>query len=215
MTTAGAPVVVVLVGPPGAGKTTIGRRLAAGREWPVLDTDELVVAAEGLGIAEIFTARGESAFRDAEADAVERALELAGRGPGEAAVVSLGGGAVMTPRVQTLLEDLRRSGRGVVVFLRVGADTVAGRLGGGAARPLLAGDEGPMERWRALAEERDATYRRLADLVVDTDTVPVTGVVDRVVRHVLGPEPDPAPGHGPEHRTEPGTTPHASPRRTE
>lgn len=192
MTDGPGATVVVLIGPPGAGKTTVGRQLARRRQWPVIDTDELVVEAEGTPIDEIFRTRGEQAFREIEADAVERSVtrarELARSGGGTggpaAGVLSLGGGAVMTGRVQRCLTGLRDRGEGLVVFLEVGAQSVAHRLDHGAERPLLAGAAGQLERWKELVAEREETYRRLADLAVDTDTTPVPATADRIIAAV-------------------------------
>ncbi|HJQ43038.1 MAG TPA: shikimate kinase [Jatrophihabitantaceae bacterium] len=148
---------VVLVGLPGAGKTTTGRRLARILGVPFADSDELVEADTGRSVAELFAADGETAFRAAEAAAVITALrDFDG-------VLSLGGGAVMTESVRTALSESAAP----VVLLRSQLPTLVARVGDATTRPLLA--ERPAQRLDELAEERTPIYRQLATLVVDTD----------------------------------------------
>ena len=99
--TGGPRPVAVLVGPPGAGKTTTGRLLAARLGVDLLDTDAAVEAAEGTTVADIFTARGEPAFRELEEQAVAGALRS------HAGVLSVGGGAVLSPRTRAALAGHR------------------------------------------------------------------------------------------------------------
>jgi shikimate kinase len=148
------PPQVVLVGPPGAGKSTVGRRLAdeLGVEWS--DTDAAVEQAAGASVAEIFVDHGEPHFRDLERAEVAKALANA-RG-----VVALGGGAPMDPETQRLLE-----GR-TVVFLDVGIADAARRIGFDASRPLLMVN--PRASWTRMMNERRATYERVATHRVDT-----------------------------------------------
>ena len=155
---------VVLIGPMGAGKTSIGKKAARRMDVPFADTDKLVVARHGA-VAEIFATHGEERFRELEHEVVAEAL--AGSG-----VVSLGGGAVLHPATRGLLADLP------VVLLTVTAAAVAPRLGG-TVRPLLA-QEG-IVAWRRIAAARDPLYRELADLVLDTSHRPVSSVVDDLV----------------------------------
>jgi shikimate kinase len=141
----------------GAGKTTVGRLLAAELGWPYADSDEAVEAATGRSVAELFEEGGEPSFRAAESAALSQAL--AGDGPG---VVSVAGGAVLDPANRALL---RRSG--TVVWLRARPQTLAARLGEGAGRPLLAA--GPAAALARLDEVRRPLYAEVADAVVDVD----------------------------------------------
>ena len=152
--TASRPV-VVLVGPMGAGKTTVAALLAAAWGTTARDTDADVEAAEGRTISDIFVDSGEEHFRALERAAVERAIvEHDG-------VLALGGGAVLDPATRDLLEGHR------VVFLRVGLSEAVKRVGLGSARPLLLGNV--RGRIKALLDERTPVYESLATLVVDTD----------------------------------------------
>jgi len=157
---------VVLVGPMGAGKTTVGR-LLAGR-WGVAfrDTDDVVEESEGRTVSDIFVDSGEDHFRSLERDAVARALE---EHPG---VLALGGGAVMAEETRAALAGH------AVVFLRVGLTDAAARVGLGASRPLLLGNvRGTM---KALLDERTPVYESVASISVDTDGRTPDQVADAV-----------------------------------
>jgi shikimate kinase len=149
------PPQVVLVGPMGAGKSTVGRVLA--QRWAVgfRDTDEDVEAAEGRTISDIFVESGEEHFRALERDAVARALAE------HDGVLAVGGGSVMAESTRTALAAHR------VVYLRVGLADAAARVGLGTSRPLLLGNvRGTM---KALLDERHPVYEAVSVAVVDTD----------------------------------------------
>ena len=155
---------VAMIGPMGAGKSSIGKKLSRRLGVGFLDTDRLLVQRHGP-VAEIFSRDGEPRFRELEREVVAEALASTG-------VVSLGGGAVLDPLTR---ERLRGAS---VVLLTVTPEAVADRLAG-SSRPLLA--QGGMDAWRAIALEREPVYRSRADLVVDTSRRPVSHVVDDVV----------------------------------
>lgn len=158
---------VVLVGAPGAGKTTVAAELSARLGLPVRDTDADIVAATGREIADIFLDDGEEAFRALEADAVATALKE------HDGVVSLGGGAVLDPTTRDRLASHR------VVFLDVSLAAASRRVGLGTGRPLLLGNV--RSRLKALLDERRALYLSVADHVIVTDELSPAEVADRIV----------------------------------
>jgi shikimate kinase len=157
---------LVLVGTMGAGKTSVGRRLAA--TWGVgfRDTDHDVEASEGRAISDIFVDSGEEAFRELERAAAALALTT------HDGVLALGGGAVLDESTRAALEGHQ------VVFLRVGLSDAAKRVGLGTSRPMLLGNV--RGRVKQLIDERTPVYESVAVHVVDTDGLEVDEVVDRV-----------------------------------
>lgn len=147
---------LVLVGPMGAGKSSIGRRLGARFGLPFIDADREIEAQTGATVATIFACEGEARFR-----ARERAM-LAGLLQGSGAVIATGGGAVLDPGTRTLLAQ-----RGFVVYLQVDPEQQLQRLARDRSRPLLAGVD-RREVLERLARERAPLYSEVADLVFDT-----------------------------------------------
>lgn len=150
----GAPL-VVLVGPMGVGKSTVGQLLAERLGVGYRDTDEDIVAAQGRSIAEIFVDEGEPAFRELEKNAVRTALA------GHDGVLALGGGAVLDADTRALLAGQR------VVYLSMDVEEAVRRTGLNAARPLLAVN--PRKQWRELMDARRHLYEEVAASVVATD----------------------------------------------
>ena len=164
--TAISPVVVV-VGPPGAGKTTVAELLAARLGVEVRDTDQDVEAAAGESIQDIFVSRGEAACRTLEAAAVAEALRtLSG-------VLALGGGAVVDPGTRALLADH------TVVHLDVGLAQAAARVGMNSGRPLLLGNV--RGRLKQLMDQRRPLYEEVATVTIDTNDLTPEQVVDRIL----------------------------------
>ena len=145
---------VVLVGPMGAGKSTVAGLLGAAWGLPVRDTDDDIVATEGREISDIFVESGEDHFRVLEVDAVARALAE------HEGVLALGGGAVLDQATRELLADQ------TVIFLRVGLSDAVKRVGLGVGRPLLLGNV--RSRIKALLDERTPIYESVATHCVDT-----------------------------------------------
>ena len=174
MTTPIRPV-VVLVGPPGAGKTTVGRVLARRLGVGFTDVDAVIVERIGKPIADMFLDEGEAVFRELERAVVAASLsEVDG-------VLALGGGSVLDERTRLLLRGHR------VVHLTVGLADGLRRTGMSTARPLLAGVN-PRAAFRTLLEARAPLYREVAAVEVDT-TRRSTNQVARAVLEAIGESP--------------------------
>jgi shikimate kinase len=159
---------VVLVGPMGAGKTTVAGLLGEAWQVPVRDTDADIEAGTGREISDIFVESGEDTFRELEAAAVAAAVAE------HEGVLALGGGAVLRPETRDLLADL------TVVFLRVGLSDAVKRVDLGVGRPLLLGNV--RSRIKALLDERTPVYESVATHVVETDG----RTPDEVAAEILG-----------------------------
>lgn len=163
----------VLIGAPGAGKSTVGRRVAELLHVPFTDTDRLIEERAGMSVSDIFVTEGEPAFRMREEEAVADALTGDG-------VVSLGGGAVTSEATRARLLGHP------VVWLQVDLSDAARRVGLNTARPLLLGNV--RQTMAALLAERVPLYASVATITVDTTGRPVRDVVADVVDALQGPE---------------------------
>jgi shikimate kinase / 3-dehydroquinate synthase len=163
---------VVLVGLMGAGKTSIGRRLAARLGLPFRDADTEIELAAGCTIQEIFARYGERAFRDGERRVIRRLLSE------EPIVLAFGGGAVMDPDTRALVR-----GGSISVWLRCRLPTLVRRVAGRDHRPLLAGGD-PTEILQRLLDQRAPTYAE-ADVIVDCTDEPPEATTTRVLDAVL------------------------------
>lgn len=168
---------VVLVGPMGAGKTTVGR-LVAERLWlAFVDADELFVRAHGP-IPAFFAEHGEPAFRREEERVVAHVLDRP-----EPCVLACGGGAVLSAATRRRLA----ASPALVVSLTVAEEEALRRVGGGAGRPVLAGD--PAGTWRRILAERAPLYRQVADAEVDGTGRPPSEAASRIVDLMIPPTP--------------------------
>jgi shikimate kinase len=172
---AGGPL-VVLIGPPGAGKSAVGPILAARLGVPFRDTDDEVSAVAGKPVGDIFIEDGEQAFRELEREAAASVLDPAGALREHGGVLALGSGAVLDERVQRLLAGLP------VVYLATGFATMTRRIGLDRPRVVIPGN--PRGRLRAMLEERHPLYGRLAAVTVPTDDLGPGDVVDEIVDQV-------------------------------
>lgn len=176
--------VVVLVGPPGSGKSTVGAALSRTLGVRARDTDADVEAVAGKPIAEIFVDDGEPHFRELERAAVATALAE------HDGVLALGGGAVMDPATEELLQTYRADG-GTVVFLDVSLAQAAPRVGFNTSRPLLLGN--PRARWQTLMDARRPVYERVATLHVVTDGLRPPQVAARIAAQLVPAPTDATP----------------------
>jgi shikimate kinase len=164
--------VVVLIGPPGSGKTTVGQALAAALGVELHDTDWAIEAQQGRSISDIFLDDGEAVFRELEA--AEVAASLASR----RGVLSLGGGAVMDPTTAAALAGH------TVVFLDVSIADAADRVGFNRSRPLLSVN--PRAQWTAMMAVRRPTYERLATFRVQTNGRAPRDIADEIAARLEG-----------------------------
>lgn len=169
----------VLVGLPGSGKSTIGRRLAKALGVGLLDTDVAIEQRTGRSIADIFATDGEQEFRRIEEDVVRAALA------DHDGVLSLGGGAVTSPGVRAALAGH------TVVYLEISAAEGVRRTGGNTVRPLLSGPD-RAEKYRALMAKRAPLYRRVATMRVDTNRRNPGAVVRHILSRLQVPSPSEA-----------------------
>ena len=176
----------VLVGLPGSGKSTIGRRLAKALDVSMLDTDAAIEERTGRAIADIFATDGEQEFRRIEEEVIRSALAE------HDGILSLGGGAVTTPGVRAALAGH------TVIYLEISAAEGVRRTGGNTVRPLLAGPD-RAEKFRALMDQRVPLYRKVATIRVNTNR----RNPGAVVRHIVCRLNDPGPAGTPRSRRRP------------
>jgi shikimate kinase len=163
---------LVLVGLMGAGKSTIGRRLAARLGLPFVDADNEIEAAAGCSIQEIFDEHGEDYFRDGERRVIERLLN------GPVCVLATGGGAFMNETTRALIKE-----KGYSLWLRADLEILVQRTSRRSHRPLL-NNGNPREILQNLMDQRYPVYET-ADISVETDDSPHSVVVDRAMKALV------------------------------
>ena len=159
---------ILLIGPPGAGKSTVARALAEDLGLRFIDTDKLIEKQTGKTITDIFVVDGEPHFREIEMQTLRDVLAL------ESAVISLGGGAPISQDAQ----DAIKQSHSHTVFLDVSLATAATRVGFNRDRPLLLGN--PRAQWQALSDSRRPIYEMLADDAIKVDDMRVDQVVAEI-----------------------------------
>ena len=147
---------IVLIGPPGSGKSSVAKSLAKKTGKRYVDTDKVIEEREGKPITEIFLEDGEEHFRTVESEVVLQTLQ------GEDEIVALGGGSILSEVVR---EDLKKFSP--IIYLEVSISNAAPRVGFNRERPLLLGN--PRAQWLALMENRRPIYESLATFKVSTD----------------------------------------------
>jgi len=160
---------LILIGPPGCGKSTVGAALAQKLTIDFIDTDVAIESSYGHKISDIFVDKGEEFFRDLEFNVLGQSLMI------ENCVLSLGGGAPIAQRAQ----DLLKSANAPIFFLDVSLAVAAPRVGFNRDRPLLLGN--PRAQWQSLAETRRPIYESLASFVIKVDAMSVEEIVDAIV----------------------------------
>lgn len=160
---------LILIGPPGCGKSTVGAALAQKLTIDFIDTDVAIESSYGHKISDIFVDKGEEFFRDLEFDTLGQSLMV------QDCVLSLGGGAPIAQRSQ----DILKTANAPIFFLDVSLAVAAPRVGFNRDRPLLLGN--PRAQWQSLAETRRPIYESLASFVIKVDAMSVEEVVDAIV----------------------------------
>jgi shikimate kinase len=164
---------IILIGPMGSGKTTIGRALAQNLGIDFRDTDEVIEKSAGRTISDIFLEDGEDEFRSLEKKALREELLK------DSTVLALGGGAPVSPDAQSAL----RASGSYIVYLQASLSTVAPRIGFNRDRPLLL--HNPRGQWQMLMEERRPIYESLARLTVDTNDLSEMDIVDLILKEFV------------------------------
>jgi shikimate kinase len=163
---------ILLIGPPGAGKSTVGQALANKLAIDFIDTDRVIENETGKTITDIFVVDGEPHFRALELQTLKNVLTL------ESGVISLGGGAPISQDAQEAIEQSNSH----TVFLDVSLATAAPRVGFNRDRPLLLGN--PRAQWQALSDNRRPIYEKLADDAIKVDDMNVDQIVAEIVKNL-------------------------------
>lgn len=162
---------IILIGFMGSGKSAVGQQLAVKMGYDFKDTDEIIVASEGIEIQEIFRKYGEEQFRNMESSLLLSLVDSL-----KNTILSTGGGMPIRDRNVNLLRLM-----GQVIYLRASQNTIIERLSGDTTRPLLEG-ENLEERVERLLGVRASIYEHAADLIIDTDYMSIDDIVDLIMR---------------------------------
>ena len=163
---------IFIVGPMGAGKSTVGRQLAEALSYTFKDSDQEIQRRTGVDIPTIFEFEGEAGFRNRERLIIEELVNE------ERIVLATGGGAILSPENRQNL-----SARGVVIYLHCSAEQQHSRTARDRTRPLLETDD-PLEKLRVLMEEREPIYRQVADMVISTEKRGTSSVIKEIMRRL-------------------------------
>ena len=158
----------ILIGPPGSGKSGVGRALAKAVGVGFIDSDNVVEKKSGRKISDIFVDDGEEVFRDLEFEVLTGALKDMN------SVLSLGGGAPISERAQAALTETQFP----IVFLDVSLSVAAPRVGFNRDRPLLLGN--PRAQWQSLYDARRPIYEKLATIVIKVDSMSIDEIVHTI-----------------------------------
>ncbi|MBB1125661.1 shikimate kinase AroK [Thiospirillum jenense] len=164
---------IFLIGPMGAGKSTVGRQLADALGYDFLDSDQEIQRRTGVDIPTIFEFEGEAGFRHRERQVIDELTQQ------ESVVLATGGGAILTPENRQHL-----SARGFVIYLHCSPEQQHARTARDRNRPLLHDGSDPLTKLRDLMAEREPIYRQIADLVVSTERRGTASVVKEIRRRL-------------------------------
>lgn len=162
---------IVLVGFMGCGKSTVGREIGMQLNYPLVDTDCLIVESVGMSVAEIFSKHGEAYFRDLETNLLSQILAS----DCSQQIISTGGGLPVREQNRKMLKKL-----GYVVWLKGSVDTVLERTGKSKHRPLI-NEPNPKEKIQRMLAERDPIYEAVADIAINTDELDISETVHGII----------------------------------
>ena len=162
---------IVIVGPMGSGKTTIGRRLARELNQDFFDTDDEIIVKTGVTIDHIFDIEGEEGFRKRESKILENLCQMSN------IILATGGGIVILPKNRKILKNA-----GLVVYLTSSVDQLLRRTSKSKTRPLLENSTDRRKTISELLEARDVYYREVASIVVDTTGKKLHEVINMIIR---------------------------------
>jgi len=168
---------IFLVGPMGAGKSTIGRLLSHELHYDFIDSDKVIEERSGANIPWIFDVEGEQGFRDREAAVIDELTQLSD------CVLATGGGVVMRPENRTNLQS-----RGLVVYLQTSIEQQLERTAKDRNRPLLQTGN-PEAVLRRLLQQRDPLYKSCADIIIRTDRRHPRAVIQEILRQLKQHQP--------------------------
>ncbi len=167
---------IYLIGLMGAGKTTMGKKLARALGWPFYDSDRVIEESTGVSIPMIFEYEGEQGFRDREQEVITQLTGLSG------IVLATGGGAILREQNRRQLKD-----NGLVVYLQCSIDRILQRTRRDSQRPLLQ-TENPRQKLEQLLKEREPLYRECADITVDTGIMQSKAALKTILREFRHPD---------------------------
>jgi len=163
---------VILLGAPGAGKSTVGALLAKNLKLAFVDTDKVIEKISGKSVSQIFIDDGEERFRALELEVLENQLSATDT------VLALGGGAPISPTAQGLLKN----SKSIKIFLDVSLSVAAPRVGFNRDRPLLLGN--PRAQWQSLLDKRRPIYEDVADHCIKVDALKANAIVSQIVEKI-------------------------------
>jgi len=168
---------IFLIGPMGAGKTTIGRQLARKLGMRFLDSDRVIEERTGADIPLIFEKEGEAGFRRREQAVIDELTRE------ENLVLATGGGAVLSAENRSALAQ-----RGRVIYLHSDLDSLVERTGKDRSRPLLQSGQEPHAVLARILEQREPLYRETADFTIDTSNASISHVIQAIIGQINHPD---------------------------
>lgn len=166
------PTNLILIGPMGAGKSSVGKRLAKQLSRKFYDSDKVLEERTGVAITTIFELEGEKGFRQRETKILQELVNV------ENSVIATGGGAVLSPKNITLLKQ-----NSIIIYLKASVNSQIKRTRHDKKRPLLQTDD-RHATLQNLANTRNPIYDKIADIIIDTDTQSISSSIEQIITHI-------------------------------